>query len=625
MAGKYNADDLDVLVGLDPVRRRPGMFTDTSCPNHLLCELVDNSADEVLAGHADRIEVTLAADGSICVVDNGRGIPVDKHPEHKVSGVELIMTRLHAGGKFSNRNYRCSGGLHGVGVSVVNALASELQVDVWRGGRQYQMEFRHGEPQTPLRDVGSAGRRQTGTRVRFLPDPSFFTEIALDMGRLRQLLRAKAVLCPGLRVILCEEATDKTTEWFYEDGLTSYLADSQAGAELLPAAAIRMRRADAVEGMEWAMHWRVDGGPVLTESYVNLIPTPQGGSHVNGLRQGASEAVRQFCQARRLLPRGVRLTAEDVCRHSTWVLSVWMGEPQFSGQTKERLVSADVTAKVAASVRDGLSHYMHKHVEFGERIGLLAVAVATARQQSETAKNKPRSQGVILPGKLIDCVRNGPEGTELFLVEGDSAGGSARLARDRNTQAVLPLRGKILNTWEVAGNRVMESREIRDIVQAIGVSPGTDDLSGLRYDKICILADADSDGAHIASLLCALFFRHFRPLIAQGHVHVAQPPLYRVDIGKEVRYALDEDELSKIMDGLNGKKDKAEVIRFKGLGEMNADQLRETALSPARRRLLRLTIPDGVEAESMLDTLLARGRAEDRRAWLESKGDLAAY
>ncbi len=622
----YEAADIEVLSGLDPVRRRPGMYTDTSRPNHLVQEVVDNSVDEALAGYAARIEVTLHADGSVSVEDDGRGMPVDVHPEEGVSGVEVILTRLHAGGKFSGRSYRFAGGLHGVGVSVVNALSSRLEVQVRRGGREHRMTFAGGEKKTGLEVIGSVGKQNTGTRIRFWPEARYFDTTKLAIPRLKHLLRAKAVLCPGLTVCLREEESGAEDEWRYEEGLKTYLSEALTERELLPREPFLGSLEGTQEAVDWALHWLADEGEAITESYVNLVPTVQGGTHVNGLRQGLTEAVREFCELRNLLPRGVKLAPEDVWEHCTYVLSVKLADPQFSGQTKERLTSRATAAFVSGVVRDALSHWLHQHLETGERIAALAIERAQRRLKTEkkVARKRPTG-GPALPGKLADCSSQDSRRSELFLVEGDSAGGSAKQARDRAFQAVMPLRGKILNTWEVEPAEVLGSQEVHDIALASGVDPGSQSLAGLRYDKICILADADSDGQHIATLLCALFLRHFRPVVAAGHVYVAMPPLYRIDCGKEVFYALDEDEKQGVLDRIAAErlKGKINVQRFKGLGEMNPLQLRETTMAPETRRLVQLTLAGDAETDALMDMLLAKKRAADRRQWLEQRGDLA--
>jgi topoisomerase-4 subunit B len=623
---EYNAAAIEILTGLEPVRKRPGMYTDTTRPNHLAQEVIDNSVDEVLAGHASAINVTLYVDGSLEVEDDGRGMPVDLHPEENVPGVEVILTRLHAGGKFSQKNYRFSGGLHGVGVSVVNALSRRLEVRIRRDGNEYMMTFADGAPVSPLEIVGKVGARNTGTRLRFWPDPKFFDSERFSVSRLKHLLRAKAVLAPGLRVRFHDEQSGETQEWHYEGGLGDYLQSTLAGAEMLPESPFTGSMEAQTEAVDWAVVWLPEGGEPVAESYVNLVPTVQGGTHVNGLRTGLTEAVRDFCELRNLLPRGVKLAPEDVWDRCSYVLSVKIQEPQFAGQTKERLSSRETAAFVSGVVKDSFELWLNQHVETGEKIAQLAIA--NAEQRMRAARKVVRKQvtrGPALPGKLADCTLQDPRLTELFLVEGDSAGGSAKQARDRQFQAIMPLRGKILNTWEVSPSEVLASQEVHDISVAIGVDPGSNDLSSLRYGKICILADADSDGAHIATLLCALFIRHFRPLVEAGHVYVAMPPLYRIDIGKDVYYALDEDEKRGILERIEAenRKGKVNVLRFKGLGEMNPMQLRETTIAPDTRRLIQLTIEDGDDTDAIMDMLLAKRRANDRRVWLETKGDLA--
>ena len=628
MSQSYDASDIEVLTGLDPVRKRPGMYTDTTRPNHMVQEVVDNSVDEAISGYASKIEVTLHKDGSVSVLDDGRGMPVDKHPGEKISGVEVILTRLHAGGKFSNKNYQFSGGLHGVGVSVVNALSSKLDVHVRRGGKEYSMSFASGEVKSKLTIIGEVGKRNTGTMIHFWPDKKYFDTTNISIQRLKHVLRAKAVLCSGLHVFFIDEINKEKIDWCYDDGLKTYLTEALAGYELLPPEPYLESMKSEHEAVDWALHWMPEGGELVTESYVNLVPTVQGGTHVNGLRQGLLEAMRSFCDSRNLLPRGVKLSAEDVWERCSYILSVKLDDPQFVGQSKERLSSRECAVFVSGVVRDSFSHWLHQHLEMGERIAELAIEHAQTRlKASKKIIRKKISGGPPLPGKLTDCSMQDLAVTELFLVEGDSAGGSAKQARDREFQAVMPLRGKILNTWEVDSSQVLSSKEVHDIAVAVGVDPGSDDLDGLRYGKICILADADSDGAHIATLLCALFMKHFRPLIENGCIYVAMPPLYRIDIGKDVFYALDESEKQGVLDQISAekKKGKLNVQRFKGLGEMNPMQLRETTMAPETRRLVRLTIDNNDrKAEQMLDMLLAKKRAADRRKWLETKGNLAA-
>ena len=625
-ATRYDATDIEVLSGLEPVRKRPGMYTDTSRPNHLATEVIDNSVDEALAGFATTIEVTLHRDASLSVADDGRGMPVDIHPEEGVPGVELILTRLHAGAKFSERNYRFSGGLHGVGVSVVNALSSHLEVWVKRAGQEYNMSFESGEKRSELEPVDTVGRRNTGTRLRFWPDPEFFDSPHFSVPRLKHMLRAKAVLCPGLRVVFCEEATDEEVSWQYDEGLSAYLLDWLSGVVRLPESPFEGSLEGGSEAVDWSVCWLPEGGDAPNESYVNLVPTPLGGTHVNGFRTGLLEAVREYCEFRSLLPRGVKLVPDDVWEHAAYILSVKMVNPQFTGQTKDRLSSRECATFVSGTIKNAFGLWLSQHPETGDQIAELALQSARRRLHSaRKVVRKKATPGPALPGKLADCTSQDVSRTELFLVEGDSAGGSARQARDRDFQAVMPLRGKILNTWEIDAGEVLRSQEVHDISIAVGVEPGAADLSGLRYGKICILADADSDGAHIASLLCAMFLRHFRPLVEAGHVHVAMPPLYRIDIGKEVFYALDDAEKTGTLDRIVGerKRGKVSVQRFKGLGEMNPRQLRETTIAPETRRLVQLTVEANDDTDERLDLLLSRKRASDRRRWLETKGDLA--
>jgi topoisomerase-4 subunit B len=625
MNSRYNAADIEVLSGLDPVKRRPGMYTDTTRPNHLAQEVVDNAVDEALAGHARAIEVVMHADGSCEVSDDGRGMPVDIHPEEKIPGVELILTRLHAGGKFNNRNYTFSGGLHGVGVSVVNALSSRVDVHIRRDGNEYRMGFAHGAPTSKLEIVGNVGRKNTGTRLRFWPDGRYFDTPKFSLRALKHLLRAKAVLCPGLTVRLFDEASGERDEWRYEDGLRDYLKGELAGIELLPPDLFIGKLARDTEIAEWAVAW-VPDGDLVQESYVNLIPTAQHGTHVNGLRTGFTDALREFCDFRNLLPRGVKLAPEDVWDRVAYVLSVKMTDPQFSGQTKERLSSRQAAGFVEGTAHDAFSLWLNQHTDLGEKIAQLAIERASARLKTEKQITRKKvTQGPALPGKLADCISQDLSRTELFLVEGDSAGGSARQARDKDFQAILPLRGKILNTWEVASGSVLASTEVHDLAVAIGCDPGKPDISGLRYGKVIILADADSDGLHIATLLSALFLRHFPALVTAGNIFVAMPPLFRIDVGKQVFYALDEEEKRLLIERIEREKIRGtvHVMRFKGLGEMNPQQLRESTIHPDTRRLVQLTIEDGSDTHSLMDMLLAKKRAGDRRAWLEEKGDLA--
>ena len=622
----YDASSIEVLSGLDPVRKRPGMYTDTSRPNHLAQEVIDNSVDEALAGFAKTIDVRLLSDGGVEVSDDGRGMPVDLHPEEGVSGVEVILTKLHAGGKFSNKSYGFSGGLHGVGVSVVNALSDRLDVEVRRDGKIWDIGFARGEKVRDLTETGTTNKRDTGTTVRFWPEASYFDSPRLAVPRLKALLRAKAVLCPGLRITLTEEQTGETESWYFENGLPQYLLDRVGAQDCIPEEPFIGSLAGQQEAVDWAVLWTPEGGEPVTESYVNLVPTAQGGTHVNGLRTGLTEAVREFCEFRNLLPRGIKIAPEDVWERCHYVLSLKMLDPQFSGQTKERLSSRECAAFVAGVAKDAFSLWLNQHPTIGERIAELVIESAQKRlKASRQVTRKKITSGPALPGKLSDCASQDLGLTELFLVEGDSAGGSAKQARDKDYQAIMPLRGKILNTWEVESGGVLASQEVHDISVAIGVDPGSTELGSLRYGKVCILADADSDGNHIATLLCALFVRHFRPLVEAGHVFVAMPPLYRIDVGKQVFYALDEAEKKGVLDRIEAEKlrGKVNVQRFKGLGEMNPSQLRETTMSPDTRRLVQLTLAETVETDEKLDMLLAKKRAADRKAWLEERGNLA--
>ncbi|MFN7272865.1 MAG: DNA topoisomerase IV subunit B [Gammaproteobacteria bacterium] len=625
MAKDYDASAIEVLSGLEPVRRRPGMYTDTTRPNHLAHEVIDNSVDEALSGHAGRIDVTLYRDGSVEVADDGRGMPVDIHPKEKVSGVELILTRLHAGGKFDSGSYGFSGGLHGVGVSVVNALSSRLECRVRRGGQEYAIGFRDGKLASKLQVVGSVGQRNTGTTLRFWPDGKFFDSDKFSVPQLRHSLKAKAVLCPGLRISFTQEATGEKDEWFFAGDLGAYLADELGRTERVPVEPITGKREQDRDVVEFALCWAPGAENAIAESYVNLIPTPEGGTHVNGLRSGAAAAVREFCEFRNLLPRGIKLAPEDVWDGARYVLSIKIREPQFAGQTKERLASRDAAQLVEGYAKDALGLWLAQHPDAGERIAQLAIQNAQDRvKAAQKVQRKRVASGPALPGKLADCAGDDPARSELFLVEGDSAGGSAKQARDKDFQAIMPLRGKILNTWELEPGEIGSSQEVHDISVALGVDPGSADISGLRYHKVCILADADSDGQHIATLLCALFLRHFRPLVAQGHIFVAMPPLYRIDAGKQVFYALDEAERDAFLHRLEDEKVRAkpQVTRFKGLGEMNPSQLRETTMDPRTRRLVQLTLDAADQTDSLMDMLLAKKRAADRREWLEQKGNL---
>ena len=627
MAANYDASAIEVLTGLQPVRKRPGMYTQTDRPNHLVQEVVDNSVDEAIGGYARRISVTLHKDDSVSVSDDGRGMPVDQHKGEKVSAVEVILTRLHAGGKFSDKSYAFSGGLHGVGVSVVNALSSSLEVKVKRNGKEFAMRFRDGVPTGPLKPVGKVGARNTGTTIQFWPDPIFFDSPSISVSRLKRLLRAKAVLCSGLRIDFLDQGNKKNDEsWEYEDGLLDYLVTQLGSSALVPDPPHVGHVMQKEQQVDWALTWFSEGSDRFEESYVNLIPTTQGGSHVSGFRTGLTEAIREFCEFRSLVPRGVKIAPEDVWQKCAYVLSLRMKDPQFSGQTKDRLSSRDAASVTAAVVKDQFSLWLNQNSEKGEQIANLAIESAQLRMRSaRQVERKKATTGPTLPGKLADCTSEDLERTEIFLVEGDSAGGSAKQARDREFQAILPLRGKILNTWEVDSAEVLGSQSVHDIAVALGVDPGSTDTSGLRYGRVCILADADSDGAHIATLLCALFVRHFRPLVETGRICVSMPPLYRIDVGKHVAYALDDAEKDLALERIKNEKIRGavNVQRFKGLGEMNPAQLRETTMDASSRRLIELSLDAGKKTDSMLDLLLARKRSPDRKEWLSRRGDQA--
>lgn len=626
MTTNYSAQEITVLKDLEPVQIRPGMYTDTSRPNHLAQEVIDNSVDEALAGFATKIEVILHADQSLEVIDNGRGMPVDIHPTEGVSGVEVILTKLHAGGKFSNKNYEFAGGLHGVGISVVNALSERVDIQVKRNGEVYKIAFENGTKVEELEVIGTCGRRTTGTTVHFKPNPKYFDSKNFSVSRLRHLLRAKAVLCSGLEIKFVDKVNNTEDVWCYQDGLSDYLTEAVNGFETLPEKPFVGEFKGSTEAISWALLWLPEGGELIAESYVNLIPTVQGGTHVNGLRQGLLNAMTEYCEFRNKLPRGVKLTADDIWDRCAYILSLKMQDAQFAGQTKERLSSRQSAVFVAGVLKDAFSLWLNQNVQDADR--LAEMAISSAQRRLNAAKKVVRKKlvsGPALPGKLADCASQNLEKTELFLVEGDSAGGSAKQARDREYQAILPLRGKILNTWEVASDQVLGSTEIHDIAVALGIDPDNEDLSHLRYGKVCILADADSDGLHIATLLCALFLRHFPKLVQDGHVYVAMPPLYRIDLGKEVFYALDENEKEAILERLKGKKGTLNVQRFKGLGEMDPSQLRETTMDPNTRRLVQLTYElgkdQGAETLELMDMLLAKKRAEDRKNWLQTNGD----
>ena len=622
----YDSKAIEVLSGLDPVRKRPGMYTDTSCPNHLIQEVLDNSVDEAIAGHCSNIKVKICKDGKIQVSDDGRGMPVDIHPEHKVSGVDLILCKLHAGAKFSGDEYSFSGGLHGVGVSVVNALSEDLKVKIKRDSKEFEMHFNNGNKKKELKVIGDVGARNTGTTITFKPNDKYFESDQIKIKELKHVLKAKAVLCPGLTIDFHHEKKAEKIKWFFEDGLKSYLEDSSMGLDLILNDSIVSSKDSKNQEVDFVINWTSKAiKNKLDETYVNLIPTAQGGSHLNGFKSGLLEAMKEFCDIRSLLPKGLKINADDVICNATFVVSSKLQNPQFAGQTKERLDSKDHMAFVSSSTKDIFSIWFNTHTEEGERIAELAIAAAQTRAKaSSTVERKKTFKGPALPGKLSDCNSEDLNETELFLVEGDSAGGSAKQARERSFQAIMPLRGKILNTWDLQSDEIIKSQEIKNLSTAIGVLPGNSDISGLRYGKICILADADSDGLHIATLLCALFLRHYKSLVQDGRIYIAMPPLYRVDCGKEVLYALDEQQKDMVVKEFKNKKrnSKINIQRFKGLGEMNPSQLRETVMDPKSRQLVRLSISATDNANAMMDLLLSKKNAPARKEWLEKKGSL---
>lgn len=646
---QYSEQSIRVLKGLEPVKERPGMYTRTADPTHIIQEIVDNAVDEALAGFADQIGVTLHEDGSVSVEDNGRGIPVGLHPVEQVSTVEVVFTRLHAGGKFDKQAggaYAFSGGLHGVGVSVTNALSLRLEVEVKRDAKRYRIVFADGEVVEALTEMGEVGKKNTGTSVRSWPDPKYFDSPKISIPEMERLLRSKAVLLPGLTVRLVFEAGGDKREWKYEQGMVSYLKEQLpdedinrpifAGAKYVTEASPNGSFADG-EGAAWAVAWTESAGG--GESYVNLIPTTLGGTHEAGLRAGMFEAVKEFCSHHALLPRGITLQPEDIWSRSRFILSARVLDPQFQGQTKDKLNSRDAMRLVSSSVKDPLDIFLNTHPEEGKRIAELAIRQAMARSRAGKVVEKRKSSGVaVLPGKLTDCESTDIRRNEIFLVEGDSAGGSAKQGRDKETQAILPLRGKVLNTWEVAKAELYANNEVHNIAVAIGVDPhGIDDepdLSGLRYGRICIMSDADVDGLHIQALLLTLFFRHFPKLVERGHVYVAQPPLYKIEVAPQGKgrpgrklYALTEEERDAMLERLradNIKESQITVGRFKGLGEMNPDQLKETTMHPDTRRMLPVLFDRATlgEAQAMFQMLMAKSEAGSRREWMEANGDI---
>lgn len=617
---EYNSKNIKVLKGLDAVKKRPGMYTETERPNHLAQEVIDNSVDEAIAGHAKYVEVSLLKDGSMSIKDDGRGMPIDIHPEEGIPGVQVILSTLHSGGKFDGASYKHSGGLHGVGISVVNALSERIDVEVSREGGLWAIAFENGEMVEPLKKVGTVGPRTTGTKFTFKPNPLYFDTVKFDIKRLEHVLRAKAILCKSLRVVFKNEFTGDVKEWFYDDGLPQYFKE-RVEYETVLSEPWKSHLMSDDEGLEFVIDWLADGGESLQESYVNLIPTSQHGTHLNGFRAGIVQSVREFSEIHELIPKGVKVTPDDVWTGSCWVLSAFVLNPSFAGQTKGKLSTREIVDKFQRLVSDKFSLWLNKNHDMG--IALVEKFVAEAQRRARKAKTVTRKKvtaGPSLPGKLADCIENDPALTELFLVEGDSAGGSAKQGRNKEFQAIMPLRGKILNTWEVDSEQILASQEIHDITVAMGIDVNSEDMSGLRYGKLCILADADSDGLHIATLIAGLMVKHFAPLVQAGHVYVALPPLFRVDVGKKVFYALDEDERTYIFKEIErkGLKGEVQVTRFKGLGEMNPSQLRETTLNPDTRRLVRLTMDDIEKTSVVMNKLLAKKESESRKRLIET-------
>ena len=653
MTKQYSESSIKVLKGLEPVKERPGMYTRTDSPTHICQEAIDNAADEALGGFASRIDVEIHEDGSLSVSDNGRGIPVGLHPEENVPVVELVFTRLHAGGKFNKTSgdgaYAFSGGLHGVGVSVTNALSRRLEVAVRREGCEYRIAFAGGDVVEPLAETGKCPAKDSGTTLRIWPDARYFESPNYDIVEIERLLRAKAVLLPGVTVTLTRRRNGlpETQTWHYPDGLEGYLKTLLAGQEnTLPLLTLQNHVSGSHhgdfadgEGVSCALTW-LEEGRITTESYVNLIPTPAGGTHEAGLKQALFNAVSNFITHHNLLPRGVKIQSDDVFNRVAFVLSVRMLDPQFQGQTKDKLTNRDALKLVAALAGDPVELWLNQNLEAGKKIAELAIKQAQERMRSVKKIEKRKGSGIsVLPGKLTDCESEDIRENELFLVEGDSAGGSAKLARDRNTQAILPLRGKVLNSFEVHRDQLFANTEIHDISVAIGVDPHGEgdnpDLSGLRYGKIAILSDADVDGSHIQVLLLTLFYRHFPELIRRGHIYVAQPPLFRVDVAAQGKkknarkfYALDQTELEGILEKLRKeglRENQYSISRFKGLGEMNPDQLKDTTMHPDTRRLLRVHIPEhsSEPTREVFVKLMGKGESAQRRSWMEAEGDKA--
>jgi len=627
---KYTSSDIEVLKGIEPVQKRPGMYTDTTNPNHLVQELIDNSVDEAISGFCNEIIITVHKDNSISVEDNGRGMPVDPHPEHKVSGVEVIMTNLHSGAKFSEKNYKFSGGLHGVGVSIVNALSEFLNITVYRSNdsNEYAMSFANGNIKRKLTKKRKTIKKKQGTIITFKANTKYFDNQDLDIKELTHLIKAKSILQSKLKMILIDDryGTGKT-EFYHEGTLSDYLISNISNDEIfLPQNTYFGAIETDIYSIDWSCAWLENSSNQIQESYVNLIPTNLGGTHVNSFRSALIDAMREFCERKNLLPKNLKISPEDLWKNITYTISLKMSNPQFSGQTKGKLQSNSISTALTSKLKESFEIWLNRHSESGVKIAEIIIKNAQARiLSSDNGLKKTSSKSILLPSRLSDCSLKDSRVTELFLVEGDSAGGSAKQARDRSFQAILPLRGKILNTWELTSSKILESKEVKDISVSIGVVPGSDDLSRLRYGKICILADADSDGLHIATLLTALFLKHFKPLIDAGHIFIAKPPLYRIDFKKETFYVVDDKERDVLLKKLKVKKDNQSlhITRFKGLGEMNPSQLRETTLSKKTRRLIELTLSNKKKDYDLMNMLLNKKNSADRKIWLEKKGDLA--
>ena len=614
----YTASDIEILKGIEPVQKRPGMYTDTSTPNHLLQEVIDNCVDESIAGFCNNIDISVNKDGSFTVKDDGRGMPVDIHPEYKKSGVEVIMTNLHSGAKFSNKNYKYSGGLHGVGVSVVSALSETLTVNVERADDPdvYEIVFKNGLISKKLTKVSKTQKKSHGTTITFKPNSTYFDNDAIDMNRLHKLLEAKSILKPGLKIKIFDLKYRKEEKVYCHSGsLDTYLKNSLKDIDLLPKQPILVELDTDQFELTSTLCWHQDSNETIQDSYVNLIPTSDGGTHVNSLKSAVTDSIREFMTSHKLTPKNTKIIPDDIWKNTSYLLSIKISDPQFIGQTKNKLQSTSIGSKLTTQLKDRLELWLNNHSE---------ISNAQMRSSIAPKKTKATTKSIILPSRLSDCSSKDASANELFLVEGDSAGGSAKQARDRNFQAILPLRGKILNTWEVSSTKILESKEVQDISTSIGVKPGESDLSKLRYEKICILADADSDGLHIATLLIALFVKHFPDLVLNEHIYVSLPPLYRLDFKNSVLYAISDEHMTEVLkqNKIKSSDPKLSITRFKGLGEMNPSQLRDTTLNPSSRKLLLLSLENKAKDMKLLNMMLSKKTSIDRKLWLEKKGNL---